>query len=53
MVAHFSTHEHIAPNMPPSLPDDSIPKWTIPDKTKEKAPDFSRAFGFVRMGPDY
>jgi hypothetical protein len=31
----------------------SIPKRTALDKIKEKALDFSRAFGFVRMGPDY
>ena len=26
---------------------------TIPDKPKRKAPDFSRAFGLIRMVPDY
>jgi len=30
-----------------------ISEWTSPDKTKEKALDFSRAFGLSRTVPDY
>jgi len=34
--------------------DLAIPEWILLDKTKEKALDFSRAFGLlVRMVPDY
>jgi len=35
------------------MTDFGISEWTPPDKTKPKALDFSRAFGFSRTLPDY